>query len=145
MTLVSEYRLAKFRPRSIGLALPTLSLAAAAALSGYFLDRELVEWQSYLSYGAVAVLAVFWLIPTLRFLAEGVELTSTRLLVRRGITGRVKSDIPYYQIRSVELGRATLAGRRVILHLSNQEPLVLPSLARPKQFARVLSQLVTAK
>lgn len=90
-------------------------------------------------YSAAGAIAFFlWLIPVLRFLSSYVDVFTTRVLYRSGLTGQQRSEANFSQVTDVRLGE----GRRIQLSLTNGEIIELPRLPRAKKLVAEIQALV---
>ena len=63
---------------------------------------QLASWQKYTVWSVAAVLAVFlWLLPSLKFAATFVDVTSTGVLISKGFGSARRIELNWAQIASV--------------------------------------------
>lgn len=100
-------------------------------LSGRVLD----EW-ILITVNSVAglLLALFWLLPTLRYLATFVDVTTTRVILRGGLFSKVQREISTSQITGVEYSRS----RGIVILVGDESPLILTRMPKPKALAEEL-------
>jgi len=135
---MTEYRLYRLRPRLTRLWLPTMVLFVASAILTFFGDKQLLEWETNAMYIGVALgLALFWLIPSLKYLGTFVDVTSLGIRARRGIFGGKTREVSFTDIEEVVYSRT----RGVVVRVRDQEDLDIRGLSTPKAVADELSRL----
>jgi hypothetical protein len=134
----TEIYLGRVRHRLSTLALPFALLFLAAGIVSYFANKRFEVWQLNIAYSVALAIAVLgWLIPVLRHLAFYIDLTTTRLVIRRGLFGGQTVELAWNEISGVEQRRATI----VLTSLKLNGPLELTKVAGAKALA---TQLRTA-
>lgn len=138
-SFIESRRLARIRPSAIRLFLPFLALAFACFGVSFYSGRLPEQWMDIAMYSAAGAIAFFlWLIPVLRFLSSYVDVFTTRVLYRSGLTGQQRSEANFSQVTDVRLGE----GRRIQLSLTNGEIIELPRLPRAKKLVAEIQALV---
>lgn len=138
MSFQSEYRLIRMRPRVSALGWPTLILTGCAFALGALANRLPETWMLNALYAAVGSIAlIFWLFPLIRYVSTYLEVTSTRLIVRRGVFGQHSFEVNLGDVVAVNVaGR----GRITIKTVSGEEHTVGP-ISRAKFIAGELAKL----
>jgi membrane protein YdbS with pleckstrin-like domain len=142
MNFIAEQRLARLRPRTSKLFLPTVALFAAVFLLSFFTGRLNEQWQNialWVATGAIAL--ILWLIPLLRYLSQYIEITNVRVLTRSGLMGQHRDEARLSQVNKVEL----TGGRTITLHLNGEEPMVLTDVPKHKMVAAEIQALTASK
>ena len=138
MSFQSEFRLIRMRPRVTALGWPTLILTGCAFALGALGNRLPEAWMLNALLAAVGSIAlIFWMFPLIRYVATYLEITSTRLIVRRGVFGQHSFEVNLGDVSGVSLaGR----GRITIKTQSGEEHTVGP-ISRAKFIASELAKL----
>lgn len=88
------------------LVLPVLLLFAIAIASGVWVGSFPEPWQNALAaLGAGVALLLFVGFPVLFWLTERVTVTTRRVVLRRGVFVRYRSEIPFSRVREVRARR----------------------------------------
>lgn len=138
MSFLAEEKIARLRPRAGKLFLPMLALFAVAFALSFFAGRLPEQWQTITLYsicGAVAFL--FWFLPLVAFLTTYLEVTTTRVIYRKGLFGQHRRELSIAAITGVELTK----GQTITIESEGQEPLVLASIPRRKMVAIEIDRL----
>lgn len=93
---------ARLRPRLSKLTFAWIWLGLVSAGVSFASTYQLVPWQKYTVWSVAAVLAVFlWLLPSLKFAATFVDVTSTGVLISKGFGSARRIELNWAQIASV--------------------------------------------
>jgi len=131
----SEEYLGRIRKSATGLVFPTLALFLTAAVASYFSNVTTEQWLYYTILILCGLFAVaFWLVPVIRHLSFYIDVTSSRLTIRRGIFGGGSVDLAWSDIREITFAK----GRKVVLQPHTGETIELESLPQPKKLAATL-------
>lgn len=104
---------------------------ALSFLSGRVLD----EWLSITINSAAGVLiAVFWLLPSIRYATTFVDITSTRIISRGGLFARVRRELSWSQVTGIEYSRT----KGIVILAGEDAPLILTRMPRAKALAEEL-------
>ena len=112
MSFQSEEYVGRVRKSAASLILPTLALFFAAAVASYFSNVATNQWvysAILISCGLVALL--FWLVPVIRHLSFYLDITTSRITIRRGIFGGQTLDLSWNQISEITFAK----GRKVVI------------------------------
>ena len=135
MTFQQEFVLARIRRRSSVLLLPYLALFLSVFTLSFFSGKVFDSWITISVNVAVGLVAfLFWVIPSWRYATEFLEVTTTRLIQREGLFGRVRREVSHSQVIGIEHSRS----RGLVLNILDAEPLVLTKMPKPKQLAEEL-------
>lgn len=141
MSFVAEERLARLRPRVGKLFFPMLVLFLAAFTLSFFSGRLTEQWQTItlLSLSG-AVVFLFWFIPMINYLSTFLEVTTTRVVYRKGLFGQQRREVSISSIQNVELTK----GRSITITAEGQEPLVLTGIPKHKLVAVEIDRLAAS-
>lgn len=140
MSFQSEEYLGRIRKNAASLTLPFASLFLAAGILSYFANQRLEVWQLNIAYSLALIVAiVFWLVPVIKHLAFYVDVTTSRLIVRRGLFGGKTIEINLKDITAVEQRRSKV----LIAATGMIDPVELVGLSRPRAFVAQLRSLGT--
>jgi hypothetical protein len=131
----SEEYIGRVRKSAASLVLPTLALFLAASVSSYFSNVTTDQWVYFsilIACGLVAIL--FWLVPVIRHLSFYVDVTTSRITIRRGIFGGQTLDLSWSQISEITYAK----GRKILLQQRDGEAIELIGLPKPKKLAATL-------
>jgi membrane protein YdbS with pleckstrin-like domain len=135
VTFQQEFVLARIRRRSSVLLLPHLALFLSVFTLSFFSGKVFENWITISVNVAVGLVAfLFWVIPSWRYATEFLEVTTTRLIQRGGLFGRVRREVSHSQVIGIEHSRS----RGLVLNILDAEPLVLTKMPKPKQLAEEL-------
>ena len=135
MSFQSEEYIGRLRKSAGSLVLPTLALFLAASVSSYFSNVTTDQWVYFsilIACGLVAIL--FWLVPVIRHLSFYVDVTTSRITIRRGIFGGQTLDLSWSQISEITYAK----GRKILLQQRDGEAIELIGLPKPKKLAATL-------
>lgn len=138
MSFQPEFRLIRMRPRVTALGWPTLTLAACAFALSALGNRLPEPWMQNALYAAAgAVVTIFWLFPVIRYAATYFEVTSTRVIVRRGLFGGKSFELNIGDVSAVK----HLSGGKVSLTSKSGEEFTLGPISKSKLIAAELAKL----
>ena len=135
MSFQSEEYIGRLRKSAGSLFLPTSALFLAAAVSSYFSNVTTDQWVYFsilIACGLVAIL--FWLVPVIRHLSFYVDVTTSRVTIRRGVFGGQTLDLSWSQISEITYAK----GRKILLQQRDGEAIELIGLPKPKKLAATL-------
>ncbi len=97
--------------------------------------RVLEEWLA-LTINVVAgvLIALFWLLPSIRYATTFVDITSTRIISRGGLFARVRRELSWSQVTGIESSRT----KGIIILAGEEPPLILTRMPRAKALAEEL-------
>lgn len=97
--------------------------------------RVLEEWLA-LTINVVAgvLIALFWLLPSIRYATTFVDITSTRIISRGGLFARVRREMSWSQVTGIEYSRT----KGIIILAGEEPPLILTRMPRAKALAEEL-------
>jgi hypothetical protein len=104
-------------------------------VSSYFSNVTTDQWVYFsilIACGLVAIL--FWLVPVIRHLSFFVDVTTSRITIRRGIFGGQTLDLSWSQISEITYAK----GRKILLQQRDGEAIELIGLPKPKKLAATL-------
>lgn len=114
---------------------PTLVLFICAAVASYVSNITMDQWLYYtvlVTCGVVAV--ILWLVPVIRHLSFYLDLTNSRITIRRGLFGGQTIDLAWSEISEITFAK----GRKVVLQPRAGEAIELEGLPQPKKLAATL-------
>ena len=138
MSFTSEEYLGRIRHSVVGLTIPFAALFLAAGVVSYFANQRLEVWQLNIAYGVALFIAVlFWLVPVIRHLSFYLDVTTTRLIIRRGLFGGKTVEIKIAEITAIEQrrGKVRIAANGLI------DPIELSALPKARAFVAQLRSL----
>lgn len=135
MSFQSEEYVGRIRYSAFGLTFPILALFISAAAASYAsnITMELWIYNTVLIMSGLFALA-FWLVPTIRHLSFYLDITTSRITIRRGLFGGKSIDLAWAEIREITFAK----GRKVVLQPHSGEAIELAGLAQPKKLAATL-------
>lgn len=99
----------RLRPHARRLLLPVVAVAAVAAASGYWVGTLPAEWTNVLAgAGALMLTLLVGLLPFVSWLTQRTVITSRRVIVRRGLFVRHRSEVQLSRVREVRIRRKLL-------------------------------------
>ena len=114
----SEYTVLRLKPRARRLFVPTMVLAVVSFALAFVVEQiSPIDYNYALIAGGVIV-ALFWFLPLLSYLACYLELTSARLIYRFGFLGLRKRKLQLSELSSIEIQKESGLGGQVISILS---------------------------
>jgi uncharacterized membrane protein YdbT with pleckstrin-like domain len=139
MDLNFETKLVRLRPRAASLFLPTLVLAASLFSLMYFSELLAPELYEIVFWAAISVVALFWLIPLLNWLAASLVVTDQRLVHRSGLFGLRKKILNFSELSSIAVQRPKpLHGKVVSLTKVDGQVLSVSGYSRTKLLAATI-------
>jgi uncharacterized membrane protein YdbT with pleckstrin-like domain len=139
MDLNCETKLVRLRPRAASLFLPTLVLAASLFSLMYFSELLAPELYEIVFWAAISVVALFWLIPLLNWLAASLVVTDQRLVHRSGLFGLRKKILNFSELSSIAVQRPKpLHGKVVSLTKVDGQELSVSGYSRTKLLAATI-------
>lgn len=130
-------------------ALLFLLVIAGAGFAEGLASRGLPQPAAGLAVAAAALLLLLVLVlpPVLSWCGSSVEVTTHRLVVRRGTLGRTGRDVPWGRVRDVSfrqtaVQRLVRAGTVVVDTTGGGHPVVLEDVPDPVGLQRLLQELV---
>lgn len=135
MSFQSEEYLGRIRKSAMSLVFPMAALFLAAAVASYFSNITVEQWLYYTILILCGLFALaFWLVPSIRHLSFYLDITTSRLTIRRGLFGGKSVDLAWAEIREITFAK----GRKVVLQPQVGEPIELEGLPQPKKLAASL-------
>ena len=80
------------------------------------------------------LIAVFWLLPSIRYATTFVDITSTRIISRGGLFARVRRELSWSQVTGIEYSRT----KGIVILAGEEPPLILTRMPRAKALAEEL-------
>lgn len=137
MSFQSEEYVSRIRKSAGSLFLPTLTLFIAAAVASYFSNIVIEQVWYYVILGLCGVVAtLFWLVPVIRHLSFYLDLTTTRVTIRRGLFGGQSVDLAWSEIAEISYQK----GRKIVLQPRAGEAIELIGLPQAKKLAATLRE-----
>ncbi|MFT4147600.1 MAG: PH domain-containing protein [Micrococcaceae bacterium] len=149
-----EFFVLKTRPHGRKLTFPAIMLAVITGgtmyLRGVVPEFDYREWLLWLIYGAAVIcLYFFCLAPYLRWLSVSYQLTSKRVIIRKGAANRKEIDAPLSRVQSIEISRnifQRIYGRAgdLIIHFKDKRPsLRMKNVPEVDRFRQIMWTLIT--
>lgn len=136
----SENELAALRRHGSALILPVLSLGIVATLF-FFLDsrsKEPLQHQAALAAALICGL-LFWLLPSIRFFTNRYSISSNRIVIHTGLTGKEADQASWNEINGVSVSKRFLSlSGDIHLHREFGQDLVLRKVSSAKKLGRVI-------
>lgn len=137
MSFQSEEYVGRLRKSAMSLVMPTLALFLCAAVASYFTNIVIDQFWYFVILCVCALFAViFWLVPVIRHLSFYLDLTTTRVTIRRGLFGGQSVDMAWSEIAEISYQK----GRKIVLQPKAGEPVELIGLPQPKKLAATLRE-----
>jgi hypothetical protein len=136
----SENELTALRRHGSALIFPVLSLGIDSALF-FFLDSRSTEPWQHQAVLAVALICgvVFWLLPSVRYFTTRYSISSNRIVLHEGLTGKESDQASWNEINGVSVSKNFLAfSGDIHLHREFGQDLVLRKVASAKKLSRVI-------
>ena len=114
----SEYQILRLKPKASRLFFPILVLAAVSFALAFVIEQISANDYNYALIAAGVILAVFWLVPMLSFMAGYLKLTNQRLIYRFGFLGFRRRKLNLSDLSSIEIQTEGRLGRKIISILS---------------------------
>ena len=97
--------------------------------------RVLEDWLAItINVAAGVLIALFWLLPSIRYATTFVDITSTRIISRGGLFARVRRELSWSQVTGIEYSRT----RGIVILAGEEPPLILTRMPRAKALAEEL-------
>ena len=144
----NEHIVLDLRPHVKALAQPVFVLLAVCGAGGYTIARFSEPAARYAAVGAAAlVLALFAVVPFLRWRTTHFVVTDRRVLVRTGVLSRSGRDVPLSRINDITFSHSLLerllgTGTLVIESAGERGQVVLTDVPRVEQVQRQVYDLV---
>lgn len=143
----SEKELASIRRHGSALILPVLLLGVIAGLFFFLDSRSTLPWQ-HQTVLAVALLAglIFWLLPSVRYFTNRYVISSNRIVVYRGLTGRESDQASWNEINGVSVSKSFMAvAGDIQIHREFGQDLVLVNVGKSKKLVRVIEAQLASR
>jgi len=117
----------------------------------FFVDWRLTEiWQHQIFLGIVLALgALLWFIPSLKFFTNRYEMTSTRVVAHSGLFGTKTEEVAWGEVTGVSISRGVSAWLQgagdVRLHREFGQDLVLTRVPRAKKLAKEIEEFLAKR
>ena len=135
MSFQQELDLARIRQSFRVLWLAQVVLFVVVFALSFLSGRVLDEWLSITINSAAGLLiALFWLLPSIRYATTFVDITSTRIISRGGLFARVRRELPWSQVTAIEYSRT----KGIVILAGEEPPLILTRMPRAKALAEEL-------
>lgn len=135
MSFQAEEYNGRIRYSATSLVIPFAVLFMAAALASYFSNITIEQWAYFTILTACAVAAIiFWLIPIVRHLSFYIDITTSRITIRRGLFGGQTIDLAWSDISEITFAK----GRKLVIQPRSGEAIELHRLPQPKKLAATL-------
>lgn len=96
----------RLRPHGRRLLLPAVAVCAIAAAAGFWVGQLPSEWMNVLAgVGAIVLVLALGVLPLLTWLSHRTTVTSQRVIVRRGLFARHRSEVQLSRVREVRTRR----------------------------------------
>ena len=97
--------------------------------------RVLEDWLAItINVAAGVLIAVFWLLPSIRYATTFVDITSTRIISRGGLFARVRRELSRSHVTGIEYSRT----KGIVILAGEEPPLILTRMPRAKALAEEL-------
>ena len=97
--------------------------------------RVLEDWLAItINVAAGVLIALFWLLPSIRYATTFVDITSTRVISRGGLFARVRRELSWSQVTGIEYSRT----KGIVILAGEEPPLILTRMPRAKALAEEL-------
>ena len=97
--------------------------------------RVLEDWLAItINVMAGVLIALFWLLPSIRYATTFVDITSTRIISRGGLFARVRRELSWSQVTGIEYSRT----KGIVILAGEEPPLILTRMPRAKALAEEL-------
>jgi uncharacterized membrane protein YdbT with pleckstrin-like domain len=140
---------ARLRPHSRALFLPTVALLADIAAVSYFAGSFPEQWMNLLMLAAGALLALLvFMVPVLRWLAQNDTITTRRIVIRSGILVRSRQELLHSRGYDVTVRQAGLQllfrSGDVLINTGLEHPVVLKDVPNAELVQSALHDLMEA-
>lgn len=139
----------RLRKHARALILPVLAVMAIALAAGFFVGTFDELWQNLLAlFGALVLAVILFLLPFFAWLGNTSTVTTKRIIIRRGMLTRTRSEVPLNRVREIRT-RASLWQRifktgNVELVTGQDAPLKLTSVPSMNGVVDMLHELLEA-
>lgn len=136
----SEKELTSLRRHGSALVIPVLLLGVIASLFFFLDSRSTLPWQ-HQTVLAVALLCglIFWLLPSVRYFTNRYVLSSNRIVIYRGLTGKEADQASWNEINGVSVSKSLMSvSGNIHLHREFGQDLVLTNVASSKKICRAI-------
>jgi hypothetical protein len=146
----SEQKYAVVRQSSFALIVPCIFLAGFSALFFFFIPKiSEVTYQQLITVAYALALLIFWLLPSIRFLTNRSELSSTRVISRTGLFGTKVDEVSWGELTGVSITRGFRGGLTgsgdIHLHREFGVDFVLRRVPRPKRLSREIESFLASR
>lgn len=141
-----EHVIARLRPHARALFWPVILLLAICAAVGYF-GNQFAVWENLLIIAAGGLAAVlFFLLPLVNWLSKRYTITNRRVIVRRGLFVRQRSQVLHSRGYDVTVRRTMLQAAfrtgTLLIETGSDRRLVLRDVPRATLVQSALNDLV---
>lgn len=139
----------RLRKHARVLILPVLAVMAIALAAGFFVGTFDQLWQNLLAlFGALVLAVLLFLLPFFAWLGNTSTITTKRIIIRRGMLTRTRSEVPLNRVREIRT-RASLWQRifktgNIELVTGQDAPLGLVSVPSMNGVVDMLHELLEA-
>lgn len=136
----SEKELASLRRHGSDLVVPVLLLGVIAGLFFFLDSRSTLSWQ-HQTVLALSLLCgiIFWLLPSVRYFTNRYVISSNRIAIYRGLTGREADQASWNEINGVSVSKSFMSvSGDIHLHREFGQDLVLTNVGNSKKLIRVI-------
>ena len=97
--------------------------------------RVLEDWLAItINVVAGVLIALFWLLPSIRYATTFIDITSARIISRGGLFARVRRELSWSQVTGIEYSRT----KGIVILAGEEPPLILTRMPRAKALAEEL-------
>jgi membrane protein YdbS with pleckstrin-like domain len=144
-----ETVIARLRPHSRALFLPTVALLADIGAVSYFAGSLPEPWMNTLLFAGGAVLALFaFVVPVVRWSAQNDTITTRRIVVRSGVLVRSRQELLHSRGYDLTVRQAGLQllfrSGDVLIDAGLDHPVVLTDVPNADLVQSALQDLVEA-
>ena len=139
----------RLRKHARVLILPVLAVMTIALATGFFVGTFDQLWQNLLAlFGALVLAVLLFLLPFFAWLGNTSTITTKRIIIRRGMLTRTRSEVPLNRVREIRT-RASLWQRifktgNIELVTGQDAPLALVSVPSMNGVVDMLHELLEA-
>lgn len=136
----SENELTALRRHGSALIFPVLILGIDSALFFFLDSRSTESWQHQAVLGVALICGfVFWLLPSVRYFTNRYSISSNRVVIHGGLTGKELAQASWNEINGVSVSKNLIAlSGDIHLHREFGQDLVLRKVASAKKLGRVI-------
>jgi membrane protein YdbS with pleckstrin-like domain len=144
-----ESVVARLRPHSRALFVPTVALLADIGAVSYFAGSFPEQWMNFLLLGAGALFALLlFVVPVLRWLAQNDTITTRRVVIRSGVLVRSRQELLHSRSYDVTVRQAGLQllfrSGDVMINTGLEHPVVLRDVPNAELVQSALHDLMEA-